>query len=227
MTSIYQKVLGEEFYKLHPKIQERFGYSSQDKKVSIGRGIMTKVWHGRAYTLPFLKWGTSKNILFPEAGKDVPFSIENYAYKDSLGRETVTFIRKFKFPNVLRRFDATMIYSKQRKRIVDYLGTHQQMAVDIDFSVAENGGMQLESGEQRIYGHLLNFKCPELILGKAKVCEWFDESIDKFRISVSVVNVKWGKLFGYEGIFDVSYRQVEKEEDIPLDVKPLQEEIRE
>ena len=42
-------------------------------------------------------------------------------------------------PAATRAFDATMIHSKERDTIVDYLGTHQHLAVDIDCSVDDDG----------------------------------------------------------------------------------------
>src|SRR5207302_4650604 len=118
---------------------------------------MQSVWHGPAYTLPFLYLGTWRNIMFPERGTDLPFKIENYAYKDSFGRETVTWVRTFKNRRG-RRFDATMINSGRRGLIVDYLGTHQHLAVDIHLSVDEKTkGLRLRSGEQRFYEGKLGF----------------------------------------------------------------------
>lgn len=35
-----------------------------------------------------------------------------------------------------------MIFSERRDKVVDYLGTHQHLAVDIDLGVAENGGLR-------------------------------------------------------------------------------------
>lgn len=227
MSSIYQQVLGSDFQKLHPQIQKRFGFSSDDKIASIGKGIMQSVWYGKPYTLPFLYVGTWRNIMFPQKGKNVPFTIENYAYKDKFGRETVTWVRKYRFPNRERRFDATMIYSSKRRRIVDYLGTHQHLAVDIEMKVAENGGLNLSSGEQRFYEGAIGFKFPMLFSGKANVCEWFDDNEQKFKISVSVTNKIWGKLFGYEGTFDADYIPVNSTSEIPKDVLPVREEIRE
>lgn len=227
MSSIYQQVLGSDFQKLHPKIQKRFGFNSDDKIASVGKGVMQKIWYGKFYTLPFLYIGTWRNIMFPQKGKNIPFTIENYAYQDKFGRETVTWIRKYKFPKRIRRFDATMIYSKNRKSIVDYLGTHQHLAVDIDIAVAENGGLNLTSGEQRFYEGWINFKFPKLFSGKATVCEWFDDKEQKFKISVEVVNKIWGKLFGYEGTFEIEYLSVNSIADIPKDVFPVREEIRE
>jgi hypothetical protein len=224
MTSIYQRALSDKFQELHPKIQERFGFCSTDRIASIGTGVMETVWRGRFYTLPFLLLGSWRSIMFPASGKNVPFRLENYAYTDSFGRETVTWIRKFQFPNKLRRFDATMVYSTQRNLIVDYLGTHQHLAVDIHPSVAENGGIKLRSGAQRFYEGPVGFRFPMLFSGFADVNEWYDDAAGKFRIQVVVNNRIWGKLFGYTGSFTVQYLPVG---DVPRDVKPMCEEIRE
>ncbi|HEX8087454.1 MAG TPA: DUF4166 domain-containing protein, partial [Blastocatellia bacterium] len=159
MNSIYQKTLGSDFERLHPKIQERFGFSSLDGVACIGRGIMDEIWHGRFYTLPFLYVGTWRRIMFPERGQKVHFTIENYAFVDDFGRETVTWIRRFHTRRP-RRFDAYMIYSEERKRIVDYLGSHEHLAVDIDLSVDENGGLRLRSGAQRFYEGSIAFSFP-------------------------------------------------------------------
>jgi len=227
MTSIYQQQLGKEFDRLHPKIQQRFGFCSSDKIASIGSGVMDEITFGRLYTVPFLYIGTWRNIMFPQRGKNIPFTIENYSYQDQFGRETVTWIRKYQFPNKQRRFDATMILSKQRQCIIDYLGTHQHLAVDIHLSVSPQGGMQLRAAEQRFYEGPIAFKFPMLFSGYANVHEWFDDDTGKYRISVEVVNKTWGKLFGYNGSFDVEYVNIASKKDIPKDVFPVREELRE
>lgn len=227
MSSIYQQAMGSQFARLHPQIQKRFGFSSQDNLASIGRGVMQEVRYGKFYTLPFLYVGTWRNIMFPQSGHNVPFTIENYAYQDQFGRETVTWIRKYQFPNMTRRFDATMIYSQQRGRIVDYLGTHQHLAVDIDLSVDPKGGLRLRSGEQRFYEGLIGFRFPMLFSGVADVCEWYDDQSGQFNISVNVTNRAWGNLFSYRGQFGVEYMPVESTGAIPPDVRPRREERRE
>lgn len=197
MNSIYKRVLGSDFERLHPEVQRRFGFSSRDKMAAIGTGVMQKIWHGPSYTLPFLYIGSWRRIMFPESGLNVPFQILNYAYVDSYGRETVTWIRKFQTKRP-RRFDAYMIYSEQRGRIVDYLGTHQHLAVDIDLKVAPNGGISLRSDAQRFYEGPVGFSFPQLFSGIAEVCEWYDEHDHCFRIEVDVRN-KTGpsvRLFG-------------------------------
>jgi hypothetical protein len=225
MRSIYELALGEKFARLHPRIQERFGFSSRDNLASIGTGTMQTVWHGPLYTMPFLYVGSWRRIMFPERGESVPFTIRNYAYVDEFGRETVTWIRNFA-THTPRRFDAYMIFSEQRGKIVDYLGTHQHLAVDIDLSVDERGGLRLRSGAQRFYEGLIGFSFPLLFSGVADVCEWFEDSHQRFHIEVTVTNNVWGRLFGYRGTFDVEWRKVGAGE-VPADVLPVRCERRE
>lgn len=224
MTSIYQQRLGEDFNKLHPQIQKRFGFSSCDGVASIGKGVMDEVWHGALYTLPFLYVGSWRRIMFPEQDKNVPFTIENYAYKDEYGRETVTWLRTFHTKRT-RRFDAYMIDSPERGCIIDYMGTHQHLAVDIALSIAPNGGLRLRSGAQRFYEGSLAFRFPMLFSGIADVCEWYDDMKQRFCIDVTVHNRVWGRLFGYRGTFDVTWQPIAVHE-IPADAKPLRVERR-
>lgn len=225
MSSIYERALGADFARLHPQIQRRFGFSSADGVASCGTGVMDHVWHGPAYTLPFLYLGSWRRIMFPEHGRNVPFTIANYAYVDGLGRETVTWVRTFEARR-RRRFDAYMIYSERRGCIVDYLGTHQHLAVDLELSVEERGGLRIRSGEQRFYEGPVAFTFPPLASGVADVHEWYDEAVGRFRIEVAVRNRRWGPLFGYRGSFDVEWRPVERG-GVPAGVLPRREERRE
>lgn len=185
---------------------------------------MEEIWRGLPYTVPFLYVGTWRRIMFPDRGLDVPFRIENYAYLDGYGRETVTWIRKFDIHGRPRRFDAYMIYSEKRCKIVDYLGSHQHLAVDIDMSVDDRGGLCLRSGEQRFYERSIGFRFPQFFSGIADVCEWYDDAEDRFRIQVSVNNRRWGRLFGYRGWFlETQLTDVE----VPDHVRPVREESRE
>ena len=224
MPSIYQRALGADFARLHPQIQRRFGFDSADGVASVGTGVMEEVWHGPLYTLPFLYVGAWRRIMFPEQGCDVPFTIENHAYRDGLGRETVTWIRRFG-TRTPRRFDAYMIYSESRGCIVDYLGTHQHLAVDIHLDVDERGGLRLRSGAQRFYEGPVAFSFPMLLSGVADVHEWYDDARGKFGIDVRVTNRTWGPLFGYRGWFDAEWRPAAS--GVPADVRPRREEARE
>jgi len=225
MTSIYRRALGSDFDRLHPQIQKRFGFSSSDNLACRCTGVMEELWHGPFWTLPFLYVGSFRRIMFPERGKNVPFTLRNYAYIDKFGRETVAWLREFQTKRP-RQFDAYMIFSEQRGKVVDFLGTHQHLAVDCDLLVDERGGLCLRSGAQRFYEGFIGFTFPSLFSGDADVREWFDESIGKFRISVNVSNKTWGPLFGYHGTFDVEWIPIPPG-SLPADIKPIREERRE
>jgi hypothetical protein len=225
MRSIYEMALGSEFTRLHPEVQRRFGFSSVDGVASIGRGVMEKIWHGPLYTLPFLYLGAFRRIMFPEQAEQVPFTVRNVAYVDCFGRETVTWIREFATRRP-RRFDAYMVYSERRGCIVDYLGTHQHLAVDLHLAVDPRGGLRIRSGAQRFYEGWVGFSFPLLFSGVADVCEWFDESSGKHRIEVSVSNPTWGPLFGYHGWFDVAWQAIGSPQTLTA-VKPQRVEYRE
>jgi hypothetical protein len=223
-VSIYRTALGERFDALHPRIRRRFGISSSDAIGQIGRGVMDEIWHGAPYTLPFLVLGTWRRIMFPSSGREVPFTIENYAYVDRYGRETVTWIRTFELPRRARRFDAYMVWSERRKCVVDYLGSHQHLAVDIHLDVdPETRGLRLRSGAQRFYERVFAFDFPMALSGYAEVHEWFDDDAERFRISVDVRNPRWGRLFGYRGSFTVEEVELDT---IPPSVRPRREELR-
>ncbi len=192
----------------------------------ICRGVMEEVWHGPAFTLPFLAIGTWRHIMFPRRGRDVPFTLVNYAYRDPFGRETVTWARWFAFSSRPSRFEATMIFSGARGRIVDYLGSHQHLAVDIDVSAdAATRGLRLRSGEQRFYERRVAFVLPRLLTGVADVLEWFDDEAGCFRIEVTVANARFGPLFGYRGRFDIERRPLSRREIAR--VIPRRQELRE
>ena len=163
--------------------------------------------------------------MFPEQGSNIPFTVRNYAYLDPFGRETVTWIRNFE-TRTPRRFDAYMIYSEERGCIVDYLGTHEHLAVDIHLSVDNRGGLCLRSGEQRFYEGLAGFRFPMTFSGVADVCEWFEEADQKFHIEVNVHNHVWGPLFGYKGSFTTEWVPLSNGH-IPEDLVPVRHEPRE
>jgi hypothetical protein len=221
MTSIFERALGADFRRLHPLLRERFGFASTDGIACVGTGTMDTVWHGRGFTRPFLALGARRNILIRETGQGIPFTIANYAYPDSFGRETMTFSRTFQF-GTPQRWDATMIHSAERGTIVDYLGTHQHIAVDLHLRV-DDGALLIRSGEQRFHEGPLTLRVPRLVTGQARVRESYDERIGRFRIEVAVTNRWFGPLFGYRGTFSVNYPVCDT---VPPAVQPLREQLR-
>jgi hypothetical protein len=219
MSSIFARALGSDFDRLHPQLRRRFGVSTGSGVACVGNGVMERVWHGRGFTRPFLALGAMRNILVPTAGRRVPFTIENYAYVDSLGRETVTFARTFWFDRP-RQWNATMIYSEERGTIVDYLGSHQHLAVDLHLSVDAEGALLIRSGEQRLHEGRLHVRVPPLVSGTARLREAYDDATGRFTIRVDVTNHRFGPLFGYHGTFTATYPDAAY---TPASIRPVRE----
>lgn len=220
--SIYRRALGADFERLHPRIQERLGFSSEDGVSSIGRGVMEEIWHGPAYTVPILTLGATWKIAFPERGREIPFTIENYAYRDKLGRETMSWIRAFHTPR-LRHFDAYMIYSEQRGGIIDYLGSHQHIVADLHLSVEADGGFRIRSGAQRLIRGRTCVPIPAALATVANVHEHYDEARAMYHIDVHVSNRLLGPMFGYHGWFTLEWRPICPEQ-IPAETLPMRTE---
>jgi hypothetical protein len=222
MTSIFERALGDDFARLSPMMQKRFGVGLDAGYACVGTGVMSRIRRGPWWVVPFLQIGKLRNILIPDVGHDVPFTVENYPYRDPFGRETVTFVREYRVRKTASRFDATMILS--HGRVLDYLGTHQHLAVDLDLRVEDDGSLLLTSNAQRFYeGRLIAFRFPMLFSGRAELHERFDEAAGVYRISMEVRNRVFGFLFGYEGEFTCEFPAAT---DAPDRLKPVRHEAR-
>lgn len=223
-TSVFRAALGDEaFDRLHPMMQRRFGVSLSAGYACIGRGVMTRIRRGPWWTRPFLALGRLRNILVADIGTDVPFVIENFPYRDPGGRETVTFVRQYALSPRPARFDATMVFDPGRGIVVDYLGTHQHLAVDLELEVDQEGGLILRSGAQRFYEGPIAFRFPMLLSGHALLRESYDPEREQFHVSLEVRNRALGFLFGYEGWFVCEFPPAN---DAPARLKPRRHETR-
>lgn len=224
MTSMFQRAMGADFARLHPMLRRRFGVGLDAGYACVGRGTMSAIRRGPWWTVPFLQFGRLRNILIPDVGVDVPFVVENHPYRDPFGRETVTFVREYDIRGRRRRFDATMIWSDARKGIVDYLGTHQHLAVDLELRAEDDGSLHLTSDAQRFYEGPVAFRFPMLFSGRADLHESFDDDAGVYRIRLEVRNRVFGFLFGYEGTFTCEFPDAA---DAPDRLKPRRHERRE
>lgn len=221
MTSIFEQALGADFARLHPMLQRRFGVGLDSGYACVGSGVMSRIRRGPWWTLPFLYLGRVRNILIPDVGRDVPFVVKNYPYRDPYGRETVTFAREYQVRRTPSRFDATMILHDGR--VIDYLGTHQHLAVDLGLRVLDDGSLHLTSYGQRFYEGPIGFSFPMLFSGTADLFESYDDAHEVYRVKLEVRNRIFGFLFGYEGAFTCVFPDAG---DAPAGLKPVRHERR-
>jgi len=221
MTSIFAEAMGPDFQRLHPMLQRRFGIGLEAGFACIGTGVMHSIRRGPWWTAPFLYLGGRRNILVPHTGRNVPFVIKNYPYRDPFGRETITFVREYRIKRRPSRFDATMVLVDGQ--LVDYLGTHQHLAVDLRLRAADDGSLLLTTHGQRFYEGRVGFRFPMLFSGQATLHESYDDDAGVFRVSLEVRNRIFGFLFGYDGEFTCEFLP---STDAPAELRPRRHEAR-
>lgn len=197
--SIYQKVLGENFKKLHPKL--RYRYESMGKRPFTGLGVMHLIQGGPRWLYPFFRYGVKWKLLFPEFGRNIPFTICNTPLTGRNGEDQIHWERKFQFGEKERYFNALMSLDKEKAIIKDYLGEPARVYSDLVLSVEPDGSLLISSMKQRLVLGKVEIPLPKIFQGIAKVREGYSEAKQAFTIEVKVANPIIGTVFSYEGVF--------------------------
>jgi hypothetical protein len=196
MTSIYQKVLGDQFGKLHPMLQKR--YSLTKEKGFIGKGEMIEISGGNFFIRKMFHLGVPYRVFFPERGRNIPFTIENKVREDGI----VEWNRTFLFKNQPRYFDAIMFLDEKETTIIDLFGKPAILGSTLAFDVDETtGAMEIRSLKQWLILKGKRLPLPRFLHGEARIIESFDEASQLFKVQVEVKNALLGTLFLYRGSF--------------------------
>lgn len=197
--TIYQTLLGIDFLKLHPKLQERYALPIGEPFYAMG--TMSKIETGAKWLTPLLKLATRWQFLFPENGRDVPFTIKNSSRILPNGEAEVYWERTFYFEDVTRHFNAFMTIDAERRVVKDYLGEPSLFYSDLKFDVSSEGRLLIRSGLQRVVVGQVELPIPRLLEGAVSVEEGYDDVRDVFTIQVYIHNLIVGRLMAYEGEF--------------------------
>ncbi|MEO4054752.1 DUF4166 domain-containing protein [Solibacillus sp. CAU 1738] len=196
---IYQILLGDDFQKLHPKLQERYLLPLDEPFVATG--IMQKIQSGAKILSPFYTLASKVNFLFPESGEQIPFSIRNTCTVLPNNEYEVEWERAFYFGDIVRRFDAKMTIDTEKQIVKDYLGSPSLFYSDLHFSVSKEGRLIIRSGVQRFVVGKLEIPMPKFLEGRVLVEEGYDDKRDVYTIHVSIHNPLLGRLMMYAGQF--------------------------
>jgi hypothetical protein len=197
--SIYRQVLKDDFARLHPMLQKRYAF--EESSVFKASGKMTRIKGGPRWLYPLFKFGVRWKLLFPEHGHDIPFTIINKSYRSDSGEQHIHWERKFRFPKKTRYFNALMSLDERRMVVKDYLGEPSPLYSDLHFSVLDEGGLKIESLDQRLVLGKVEIPLPRVLQGLATIVETYDEDCEVYRICVHVRNPLIGNVFSYEGTF--------------------------
>ncbi|WP_153730740.1 DUF4166 domain-containing protein [Sporosarcina obsidiansis] len=197
--SIYQKVLQEEFLRLHPMLQKRYDF--EEGTVFKATGEMESIKGGPKWLYPLFRLGVRWKLLFPERGQNIPFTIINSTYVNSKGEQQIHWERGFHFPRKTRYFNALMSLDEKRMVVKDYLGEPPLLYSDLQFTVLDEGALKINSLDQRFVLGRIEIPLPRIFQGLATIVEMYDDLNEVYRIRVNVKNPLIGNVFSYEGVF--------------------------
>lgn len=221
--SIYRRVLGADFERLQPQLQEYFSGSPDAGRCGVGSGVFETAGCPRPWLRPLLALVPVSNAFFPDYGTHIPFTIRNYPHLDPWGRPSLTAVRTFRFPRGDRVFEDTTSLTAP-DQLTDYLGRKRNLATDLVLSVTAEGHLRMDSPGSRLFLGRLRLPLPAFAAADAHVEQWYDDAAGAFRISTRVVQRQVGTIFVYDGSF--TYRQQDWNGVLPAAAAPARWERR-
>ncbi len=190
--SVYQRALGPQFELLDPALQRYFG-PIPPATVGSGVGVYAFAGSRRAWLRPVLAWMAWRRILFPEYGRDVPFTVWNTATVGGALRAT----RTFAFPSRTRVMQDSMAVIDGR--LVDRLGRRGGLEVSLEVRV-DDGGMQMTSG--RLHLRLRSIRLPLPRVATMTLDERTHPTDAGMQcVDVRITSPGIGEVFRYQGSF--------------------------
>ncbi|MFL0581932.1 DUF4166 domain-containing protein [Solibacillus silvestris] len=196
---IYETLLGNNFNRLHPKLQERY-------RLPLGQpfhaqGTMQFIHSGPRFLRPMYHLFTKTDFLFPENGEEIPFTITNTARLNNEKEAEVYWERTFLFSQATRKFNATMTVDLERQIVKDYLGDPALFYSDLKMNVTNDGSLMIRSADQRAVIGQTEVALPKKLTGRVVVTEGYDDVLDVYTIHVSIYNDLIGRMMMYAGQF--------------------------
>lgn len=217
-----EAALGDRFESLAPALRAYF--TSLAPPVRSFRGVMTRVWRRGGIALlaaPILRLSAWDEVLFTETGQHVPFELTMHQQRGPtagqarhMGSEAtsdLTLIREYAFPTGPVRSFALVTFDSKARQLLDRLGRHGRLEVELHPTIEADGSLLLRSGRQWLrLSPGVRIRIPALLAGHAVVREWQEPS-GAIGISVVVSNPILGPFFGYEGSFTETTASNERE----------------
>lgn len=213
MTGVYARALGEAVGDLHPKVRERYGTDSGPGVVTVGRGGMD-VSSG-TLALPALYAMTRENLLFPETGADVPFTVTSAEYRTDAGHQVLGMRREFDFDGTVRRFDSRTLWDADGERLLDYLGSGGRLVSELH-PRAEDGALVVEAGRQwlRVGGRYLSLPGP--LAAEVAVRDHYDDDAERYGVHVELRSPLAGEIVTYDGRFT---QERHRDRNVPTELR--------
>ncbi len=216
MAGVYELALGDATEALHPKVRDRYSVSPDDDSLGVGRGEM-HVSRG-THVLPVLSLLARANLLFPETGRDVPFTVETVAYRTAGGHPAMTTRREFDFPRRRRRFDSVTVYDERRDRLFDFLGRGGRLVTELHPRV-DAGALVVEGGDSWLRRGTEFTRIPGPLAASVTVRDRYDDPGERYHVDALVENALAGHVLTYRGTFTQERQTIDS---VPASLRPVE-----
>jgi hypothetical protein len=195
---MYKLLFKHQFEQLHPKLQQK--YSMQVGDSYKASGMMTTVYTGPFMLKPFYRLLTNYHFLFPESGKNIPFSVEICSKILPSNIFEVVWTRTFHFRHTKRTFISTM-HIHPNGDAYDLLGLPALAIAKLDAYVSKEGAFLLKSSKQWLNFGWFRIRIPQFSTMNVTVIEDYDEQNQAFTIHAITYHPIFKKMMYYEGFF--------------------------
>ncbi|WP_227396448.1 DUF4166 domain-containing protein [Jeotgalibacillus aurantiacus] len=209
MKSMFEKAVGNSFNRMHPELQKKYALHSESGYMVITEGTMHEIKGGSLLVRKVSILGTKLNFAFPERGDEIPFYMENKAYKDKHGKESMTWKRTFRFPGTVRYFHDEMKEGEHPDTVDNLTDQWGIVRLPLDLKVTKTGGMLLTSRTMTV--HLFNtiIQIPSFLGVKATVIEEFNKEKDLFDVHIHIYQPLFGTILSYKGTVKMRFPEVD------------------
>lgn len=190
---LFATVFGDDWQKLSPFMQKRFGnrpYSNDRLQVDGTMTIKGSRW--MKLIKPLLK---ISGALIQQEGEHIPVTV---IFKSDINSAKYHLLREFKFPKPIY-FNSYMVNTK-KNIIVEYMrfnfGWRSKFSVEGDRVLMTHHGYVF-----RLFNMLIPMPIG-LLMGSCNVVER-QISQDSFRMEMSLTHFLFGKIYQYEGVFRI------------------------
>lgn len=203
MTSLFERAVGDGWSSLDAPLQERYGFTSDEKVKAVATGEMTEI-RTSLLAHPLLRLLSNDDFLFPCRDRDVAYRVESHAFEDSRGFDAVYIERRFQ-TSPPQRFVDTLYWSPEREAVVDHFGCSGRIAAELRFG-EDDGDLAITLGRQwlRVRGRYLPLPPPFKV--SATLRDGFDDEQERYRVEASVRNPLLGELYMYTGWFQHEFQ---------------------
>jgi hypothetical protein len=154
VPSVYEIVLGARIDELAPGLRHYFGELPAGATGS-GAGEYEVAGSRQRWLRPALAWLATRQVLFPEYGHRIPFTVENVPTSHGLAAR-----RTFSFPGRTRiMVDEMRVVDG---RLHDRLGRRGGLEVELGLEVVD-GGLRMRSGRQWLHLGPVRVRIPGLV----------------------------------------------------------------